>query len=92
MVVQFFTAMLTRKHFLSFPGRDSGQIIEEMCLGVNRDICRATALGQTSFIYKHHFAAGGAGFTTEDLVKALQGKFPHCLVEGQLKGILIDWS
>lgn len=68
------------------------EIIQEICLGVNRDICRATALGHTSYMYSHHFARGQAGFTNHDLVQALQGKFPHCLVEGQLKGILIDWS
>jgi hypothetical protein len=85
--------MYSRKHFLSFPGKSMKESIVQICLGVNRDICRATALGHTSYMYQPRFAAGGAGFTNDDLVEALQGKFPHCLVEGrQFKDILIDWS
>jgi len=86
--------MYTRKHFLSFPGKNVQQVMQEMCLGVNSDICRATALGHTALLYQHQFAPGQANMTRAELVETFQRKFPHCLVEGlELnRGILIDWS
>jgi len=85
--------MYSHKHFLSFPGKARQQILEQICLGVNRDICRATALGHTSLMYHYHFAAGQVNITHGELVETFQRKFPHCAVDGgRVKGILIDWS
>jgi hypothetical protein len=96
--------MFTRKHFLSFPGQAKQQAIQQICLGVNRDICRVTALGSTSYMYQPRFAPGQLKITNDELVEALQRKFAHCgvvyrealveTVQGQQlkKGIVIDWS
>ena len=82
-------AVYSRMHFLSFPGKGKQQAIQQLYLGVNRDICKATALGNTCYMYRHRLAATLQNFppqpdiTNDDLVRAFQGKFTHCAVTYQ---------
>ena len=100
----FCRIMFTRKHFLSFPGQGRQQVLQQICLGVNRDICRVTALGYTSYMYQPRFPTSKLQITNDDLVEVFQKKFAHCgivykeaIVETAQgprlqKGIVIDWS
>lgn len=96
--------MFTRKHFMSFPGQGRQQVLQQICLGVNGDICRVTGLGYTSYMYQPRFAGSKLQITNDELVEVFEKKFAHCEVaykeawiETALgprlqKGIVIDWS